>query len=281
MKKQNTGKTVLITAGGTSEPIDNIRTISNTGTGTLGSIIADVFATDPQVESIIYVHGRGSVIPKAERVECIEAAYTQRLQDTIRKLLAERKVDAIIHSMAVSDYCVKSVVRSEDLVKVLENARQACSDGSELSVQPAHPFEEEPGQSRLPADLNEALLEASTRFDLRDIYNKIPSSAGTPVIFLQPTPKIIPELRQLAPKSVVVGFKLLDDVAQDELFAVATRLMEKNDCDFVLANDYTTVKAGQHTGYLMARDGGYETFVGKPAIAEGIYQAVKKAWADR
>ena len=257
MKKQNTGKTVLITAGGTSEPIDNIRTISNTGTGTLGSIIADVFAADPQVESIIYVHGRGSVIPKAERVECIEAAYTQRLQDTIRKLLAERKVDAIIHSMAVSDYCVKSVVRSEDLVKVVENAALSGPEN------------------------NSALLEASTQFDLRDIYNKIPSSAGTPVIFLQPTPKIIPELRQLAPKSVVVGFKLLDDVAQDELFAVATRLMEKNDCDFVLANDYTTVKAGKHTGYLMARGGGYETFVGKPAIAEGIYQAVKKAWRQK
>ena len=175
-------------------------------------------------------------------------------------------MDAIIHSMAVSDYCVKSVVRSEDLVKVIEKAGKSCCAAEDQSC---------------AADFNGALLEASCGFDLRDIYNKIPSSAGTPVIFLQPTPKIIPELRQLAPESVVVGFKLLDDVAQEELFSVAKRLMEKNDCDFVLANDYTTVKAGKHTGYLMARGGGYETFVGKPAIAEGIYQAVKKAWRQK
>ena len=31
-------KTILITAGGTSEPIDNIRSITNTGTGALGSL---------------------------------------------------------------------------------------------------------------------------------------------------------------------------------------------------------------------------------------------------
>ena len=272
--KNQSGRTVLITAGGTSEPIDNIRSISNTGTGTLGSIIADVFAADPQVESIIYVHGRGSVLPRSERAECIEAAYTQRLQDTIRKILTERRVDAIIHSMAVSDYCVKSVVRSEDLVKVIENAGQSSCAAEDQACCAAE-------EQSCAADFNSALLEASCGFDLRDIYNKIPSSAGTPVIFLQPTPKIIPELRQLAPESVVVGFKLLDDVAQEELFSVAKRLMEKNDCDFVLANDYTTVKAGKHTGYLMARGGGYETFVGKPAIAEGIYQAVKKAWRQK
>ena len=50
--------TVLVTAGGTSEPIDNIRSITNTGTGALGSLIADAFAKDPQVERIVYVHGR-------------------------------------------------------------------------------------------------------------------------------------------------------------------------------------------------------------------------------
>ena len=276
MKKQR-GKTVLITAGGTSEPIDNIRSITNTGTGTLGSIIADVFAKDPQVEHILYVHGRGAVLPNTEKAECIEAAYTKRLQDTIRALLSERGADAIIHSMAVSDYCVKSVVKNEDLVKLVEEAKRICTD-ADTPKQTAYPFEE---VSSVAADFSGALLEASERFDLRDVYNKIPSSAGNPVIFLQPTPKIIPELRQLAPQSVVVGFKLLDDVAQEELFSVAKRLMEKNDCDFVLANDYTTVKAGQHTGYLMARGGGYETFVGKPAIAEGIYQAVKRAWEEK
>ena len=256
-------RTVLITAGSTAEPIDNIRSITNTGTGTLGALIADAFAKDPQVKRIIYVHGRGAVLPKTKKAECVEAAYTQRLLETMRKYLVEASPDAVIHSMAVSDYCVKSVVRAEDVEKVVEGAKQAAGGpdaGSEAEV---------------PSD---ALLEASAAYDLRDLYNKIPSSAGNPVIFLQPTPKVIPEVKKLSPETLLVGFKLLDDVAHDELISVAERLMKKNDCDFVLANDYTTVKAGQHTGYLIDKNGGIETFVGKPAIAEGIYRAVKAAW---
>ena len=255
-------RTVLVTAGGTSEPIDNIRSITNTGTGALGSLIADAFAKDPQVERIIYVHGRGSVLPKTEKAEFIEAAYTQRLLETMRKCLIEDKPDAIVHSMAVSDYCVKSVVRSEDVAAVLKKAR------ANRSAQ----------KVRTAALASEELLAASEGFDLRDIYNKIPSSAGNPVIFLQPTPKVIPEVKKLAPETILVGFKLLDDVAHEELISVAEKLMKKNDCDFVLANDYTTVKAGQHTGYLIDKNGGIETFVGKPAIAEGIAKAVAKAW---
>lgn len=245
-------RTVLITAGGTAEPIDNIRSITNTGTGALGSLIAEAFAKDPQVGRIIYVHGRGAVLPKTEKAECVEAAYTQRLLETMRKYLMEEHPDAIIHSMAVSDYCVKSVVREEDVAAVVKEA----------GFDPA------------------AQLEASAKYDLRDIYNKIPSSAGNPVIFLQPTPKVIPEVKKLSPQSLLVGFKLLDDVAHEELMSVAERLMKKNDCDFVLANDYTTVKAGRHTGHLMDKNGGIQTFVGKPAIAEGIAAAVAKKWAE-
>ncbi len=255
-------KTVLITAGGTSEPIDNIRSITNTGTGALGSLIAEAFAKDPQVGRIIYVHGRGSVLPKTEKAEFIEAAYTQRLLETMRKCLIEDKPDAIVHSMAVSDYCVKSVVRSEDVAAVLKKAR------ANKAAQ----------KVRTKELASEELLTASEAFDLRDIYNKIPSSAGNPVIFLQPTPKVIPEVKKLAPDTILVGFKLLDDVAHEELISVAEKLMKKNDCDFVLANDYTTVKAGNHTGHLIYRDGRIETFVGKPAIAEGIAKAVALAW---
>lgn len=37
---------VLITAGGTSEKIDNVRSITNHSTGRLGCLIAEKFSTD-------------------------------------------------------------------------------------------------------------------------------------------------------------------------------------------------------------------------------------------
>ena len=108
-------KTILITAGGTAEPIDNIRSITNTGTGMLGSLIADRFAAEPEVERIIYVHGHKSVLPKTEKAICIEAAHTKLLQKTIREVCEKYTPDAVIHSMAISDFCVAGVVRMEEV----------------------------------------------------------------------------------------------------------------------------------------------------------------------
>ncbi|MBR5730646.1 MAG: phosphopantothenoylcysteine synthase, partial [Firmicutes bacterium] len=87
---------------------------------------------------------------------------------------------------------------------------------------------------------------------------------------------------KLAPEAVIVGFKLLDEVKKKELLDTAKRLMEKNDCDFVLANDYKTVQKGadKHVGYLMSRGGKVETFTGKQAIADGIAGAVEKIWKE-
>ena len=267
-------KTILITAGGTSEPIDNIRSITNTGTGALGSEIAEAFAKYPEIKRILYVHGHRSILPKTEKAECIEAPDTRSLQKTIRRLLKKYHVDAIIHSMAVSDYSVGAVVKAEDLERITreaEDAQYSAVRGMNLSSVI------EAAKAGLDS---EDLLTAAQKYDLRDVYNKIPSSAGNPVIFLEPTPKIIPELRQLEPEAIIVGFPLLDEVEHSELMSVAEKLMTKNDCDFVLANDYQTVQAGaaQHVGHLMARDGSVETFTGKPAIAEGIAAAVSKLW---
>ena len=295
-------KTILITAGGTSEPIDNIRSITNTGTGTLGSLIADRFARKKSVERVVYIHSSKAVLPKTQKAVLIEADSTLELQEAVRRACAEYRPDAIIHSMAVSDYKTGAVVKAEDLIKialkiggnvpqdeldklaseVIEERLKKASTAEEL----AKAYEYLPDEPKKPASgkakqaESEALLKLAKKADLRDKYNKIPSSAGNPIILLEPTPKIIPELRQLAPEAIIVGFKLLDEVEHKELMDVAKRLMEKNDCDFVLANDYSTVKEGaaQHVGHLMSRDGSVESFTGKPAIADGIACAVEKIW---
>lgn len=301
-------KTILITAGGTSEPIDNIRSITNTGTGALGSLIADELSKRRNVERIVYLHSKKAVLPKTQKAVCIEADNTDALQQAVRKACEEYKPDAIIHSMAVSDYKTGAVVKTEDLLKIalkiagtgsqdqLENLESQviaeriskASTAEEL----AKAYDYLPGvqtgkaakpsgkaaKTKLPE--TEALLKLAKKADLRDKYNKIPSSAGNPIILLEPTPKIIPELRKLAPEAIIVGFKLLDEVPQDELLSVAKKLMEKNDCDFVLANDYQTVQGGaqSHVGHLMSRGGKVESFTGKPEIAKGIAAAVAAAW---
>ena len=174
-------KTILITSGGTLEPIDRVRSITNTGTGKLGSLIADSFSKFEDVDKILYVHAVNACLPETEKAVLCPIRSTDDLEKTVKELCSKEKIDIVIHSMAVSDYRVRSVVE----VSALEN---------------------------INAD-KEELLQLFDREDLNKKFNKLPSKLDSPVILLEPTPKIIPMFRELLPDAVIVGFKLLDNVS--------------------------------------------------------------------
>ena len=50
--------------------------------------------------------------------------------------------------------------------------------------------------------------------------------------------------------------------------------MEKNRCDFVLANDLKEIGGGMHKGYLVHRDGKVDSMETKEEIAEMIARRV-------
>jgi phosphopantothenate-cysteine ligase len=69
---------VLITAGGTQERIDAVRSISNTGTGRLGCLTAECFASFPQVERVLYIAGKNAVIPATQKAQIFRIEGTDR-----------------------------------------------------------------------------------------------------------------------------------------------------------------------------------------------------------
>ena len=71
-----------------------------------------------------------------------------------------------------------------------------------------------------------------------------------------------------------MGFKLLSSVPHEELISVASALMEKNDCDFVLANDLSEIGAGMHRGYLIHRDGKVDEMATKDEIGRMIARRI-------
>lgn len=236
-------KNVLITAGGTSEPIDQIRAITNKSTGRLGRTIAHEFMNRKDVEKVFYVHGSGAVLPEGEKIVLRQAKSTQDVLDAMTDIINSEKIDIIIHSMAISDYTTASFTTLEDMLELL-------AYGESDSVQEV-------------ADLIE-------REDMRKKYNKLPSSIENPLLLLKRTPKVISKLRELAPDAAIVGFKLLDDVPHEELMSVAADQIKKNDTDFCLANDYVTVTSPVHVGFLLSKEGEEIRFDGREAIAAGI-----------
>ena len=263
---------LLITAGGTSEPIDNVRRIANTGTGRLGSLIADAFSGIEGIDHIFYICARDSVHPTSEKVTCVEIQSVADLQKAVTELTGQYPIHGVIHSMAVSDYTVRSVSTVEDLASFLtrqgsmsmnpQEATQKLSSINSQNVSQGSPCSE---------DLQQAIEAGMDATDIRTGAGKLSSQMKSPLLLLEPTPKILPLFRDLiAPGGIIMGFKLLSNVSKEALLDVAHRLLVKNRCDFVFANDASEITGDRHHGYLLNEAGVVETYETKQAIAEGI-----------
>lgn len=106
------GKTVLITAGGTREYIDDVRVVTNISSGALGACIAEELYR--RGAKIHFVHARHGIIPSVQegisdtaRLNMWPIVTVQDLYDTMKTILTAFKVDAVIHSAAVSDFTFK------------------------------------------------------------------------------------------------------------------------------------------------------------------------------
>jgi phosphopantothenate-cysteine ligase len=251
---------ILITGGGTDERIDNVRSITNMSTGRLARVIAEAFAALDETERVLYVCGKRAAPPQSRKAEIIPVGDVADLARTVTELCGGG-IDAIIHAMAVSDYAVRAVSTAD---AIAESAASRLDAAGNL------------GSGADASDFRMALQDAlaSANDFARD--GKIPSNAEDLVIFLQRTPKVISMLRALAPRAVIVGFKLLDGVTKEHLIGVAHTLLRQNDCDFVLANDLREIGGAGHVGHLVDRDGSYVTYADKDEIARGITGAVMR-----
>lgn len=235
-------RNIIITAGGTSEKIDEVRVISNFSSGRLGLAVAAAFleSKGAGVGKIYYLCDRNTNAPSDERVEIVRVLGVQGLLEALERLLTTEKIDAVIHAMAVSDYTVKQVT-------TLSAIRAGEED-----------------------DPDRKLTEGKISSEIDDL-----------VIVLKKTPKVIGEIKKLQKETVLVGFKLLTGVPKDTLIETGYRLLRKNGCDLVLANDLTEIDGEKHAGYLIAQDGDYERLTTKKEIAGAIVRKVELLLSEK
>jgi len=107
--QSNGGKQILITAGGTREPIDSVRYIGNFSTGNTAAAIADGLAR--RGHRVTWAGAESAVRPKfARRIETF--VNYQDLASLLGRLLGEQSYDAIIQAAAVSDFSVDRIERN-------------------------------------------------------------------------------------------------------------------------------------------------------------------------
>jgi phosphopantothenoylcysteine synthetase/decarboxylase len=98
---------VLITAGGTSDPIDGVRFITNFSTGKTGATIADEFAM--KSHEVVFLHSKHSVRPTSFNVICKSFFTYEDLDSLLFKELSSHKYDLVVHAAAVSDFTVDKI----------------------------------------------------------------------------------------------------------------------------------------------------------------------------
>lgn len=207
-------KKYVITSGGISEKIDNVRKITNSSSGKLGMTIANHLLESKSDITIYYVCSKNALRPSNKRVKIIEVVGTLDLKDKVESLLRNEKIDYFIHTMAVADYMV-------DYVTTVDKMKKSFLNNSDMEV-------------------------------IKD--TKISSYENNLVLVLKPTPKIIGLIKEESPLTYLVGFKLLDGVSKKELIEVAKRLRDKNKCDLVVANDLEDIKNKEHKAYIIDKE---------------------------
>lgn len=99
ISKSLTGRTVIVTAGGTIEPIDPVRYIANRSTGRMGYAIAEALAV--RGAETILISGPTSIMPPAG-VKLIKVATAIEMKTAVDKYYDA--ADAVVMSAAVADY---------------------------------------------------------------------------------------------------------------------------------------------------------------------------------
>ena len=123
------GKTVLVTAGGTSEPIDPVRFITNRSSGKMGVAIAAKALN--RGAKVILVAGNISV-PVPDGIERIDVSTTSEMYDAV--LCNLDRADIVIKAAAPADYAVEKVsdkkIKSDELtLKLKKNPDIAAAVG--------------------------------------------------------------------------------------------------------------------------------------------------------
>ena len=95
---------VLITGGGTSEPIDDVRSITNKSTGKTAAALTDFFIDNGFHVTALFAASAVKPILKCD----LKSFVTYKDLDTLMQSELKSKYDFVIHAAAVSDFSVKN-----------------------------------------------------------------------------------------------------------------------------------------------------------------------------
>lgn len=237
---------ILVTAGNTQTPIDQVRCITNIFTGRTGGRVA--LAAHDRGHAVCLLTSHPEVIAELAQGPVPTAPTWQvrpyRTFDELHHLMAAvvpaGGFDVILHAAAVSDYALGGVY----------------VPAPDTTFDPAQ-------QSWLAGDARPRLVDAGA--------GKVKSHHGEVWLRLVPTPKLVDQIRSpWGFRGVLVKFKLEVQVSEEKLLEIAERSRRQSAANLMVANTLEGMNAWAYIGPL---EGGYQR-VEREQLAARLLDAV-------
>ncbi|MGV8962888.1 MAG: phosphopantothenoylcysteine decarboxylase [Candidatus Saccharimonadaceae bacterium] len=263
---------IVITAGGTEEPIDGIRKVTNMSSGSLGwycleAVLIYMHENERTDFCVHYIKAPKAVTNTLDEkdvpfVNYVDVTNTQSVYNSIDKLMNEKDISIFIHAMAISDFAYSYSIAVDDLAEELHQA-----------------FAKERSISK------ERIKGILTNPDFKySIEDKI-SSQKEIVIGFKTTPKVISLIKKKNSNTFLVGFKLVkhnENYKESNLINEAEKLRIINHCNAVFANESSQLTDEHHAGILLHDGKIVARPVGKQQIAKEIVKlAMEQTLKDK
>lgn len=254
-------KRVLITGGPTNEYIDAVMKITNMSSGKVAIELAEHFiAGGYEVTLLLTSNIKHPILDKLSKHPSfilVRFETTEELENSIAEYSVLLDYDIVIHSAAVADYKPAYSFRLEDMAK--EIAQKISENSFDKSAE----------------QMEKDILSIMSNPDCKVNDNtKISSVEPHLTVKLGLTPKIIASLRKLFPNAFICGFKLLENVAEEELVDAAVAQVNKCRTNLCFANDLAELRKG-NSARLVVSASGYKGI--KVEGAYGIYNLIRIA----
>lgn len=244
-------KNILITCGPTNEYIDEVMKITNMSTGRLGVELTRELTSRGHNITLICTRSvaRGGLyerygIANNPNVRTVQIETTEQMYNAL-EAEKDTQYDLVVHAAAVGDYKADFSFRMEDMAE--EIAKNVFED-----------IKEDIHSKRLilAGYIEDIVLRTLTNPKCKvNDDTKISSYEPNLTVKLGLTPKLISHLKEWFPGAVLVGFKLLENVSKEHIIEVATKLCNKNNMSYIIANDLHDLRQGKHISYLCNKEG--------------------------
>ncbi len=211
----------IITSGPMESQIDSVRKIKNSSSGRLGTEIANQLVGRGYTQ-IVYIHTAGTIKP--DNVKCIQIEGHEQLLTALKHEIEDDSV--IIHAMAISDFNIKGTSSIEDMAETIYSNLNSITSKEDI------------------VSLINSNVYATDKL----------SSQADQLIVMERAIKVIDQIKRINPNCKLIGFKLLSNVSDEQLIAVANGILKRANCDYVVANIKEQVKSDAHRALIIGEN---------------------------